>query len=79
MLVTNLSALQEIIRDEDIQSRVTQPINAKMLSKVLKRKIEVNKAELRSDDLKKGDKVLLLETEEESLNKIAGYLFLAIM
>jgi len=78
MLVTNLSVLQEIMRDEDIQSFVTQPINAKMLSKVLRLKIAVNKAQLTADKIRKGDKVLLLETEELP-DKISGYLYLAIM
>jgi len=77
-LVTNLPAIKEIIRDEDIRSRVTQPTNAKILSKLLGFEVKTSKKPLKRDELQKRDIVLLLLTEQHP-NKISAYLILAIM
>jgi len=59
-LVTNLTAFQDVIRGEKLQSRVTRQSSATILTELLKRKIKVNKEQLTAEELKKGDKVILL-------------------
>jgi|BEDMetMinimDraft_2_1075160.scaffolds.fasta_scaffold07706_2 hypothetical protein len=60
MLVVDLEAFQDVIRGEKLHSRVTRQSSATILSKLLKRKIEVSKTELKPDEIRKGDRVILL-------------------
>jgi len=61
-LVTNLPAIQEIMRDRTtrVENRVTQPANAKILSKLLGIEVKTSKKALKKDELQEGDIVLLL-------------------
>ena len=79
-LVTNLPALQEIIRDTytHVQSRVIQPANAKMLSKLLGIEVKTCKKALRKDELQKDDIVLLLLTKQHP-DKISASLILSFI
>jgi len=83
-LVINLPALREIIRDEDIRSRVTQPDNAKILSRALGIKVKISKKPLKRDELQKRDIVLLLAAKQHLIFKqcpddALPYLILALM
>jgi len=78
MLVTNLEALKELMRNEDIESRVTRSINAKALSDLLGFEIKTGLKPLKKDELKKGDQVLVLIAKLLP-DRISAYLLLALM
>ena len=79
-LVTNLPAIQEIMRDRTtrVENRVTQPANAKILSKLLGIEVKTSKKALKKDELQEGDIVLLL-LKKQHQNKISAYLILAFI
>ena len=78
MLVVDLEALKELMRDEDIESRVMRSINAKVLSDLLGVEIKAGLRPLKKSELKKGDQVLVLIAKWLH-DKISAYLLLALI